>query len=235
MIQWPRPWLTPPSCRQAEGREIGIGKHQEVWGAASERAKECSTAELLVLPSSKHPTLPDGLMWTALGQQGSFICELAEFDRQFVAVVGQSRPNPGGGSIACSSARSWSQIACNVSASALSCRLIGNASSHSAYCVCSSANSATASCQHRARLRWSVGRRVRITGVSAVRAARYRAWRSASVMALLPIDLRSMIPLPIVMSRNDVQAKRPGPGPRPGPLFGALAADAGLPKPAVRR
>ena len=44
-------------------------------------------------------------------------------------------------------------------------------------------SSATVSCQRRARLRWSAGRRVRMTGSPAARAARWRAWRSASVMA----------------------------------------------------
>ena len=45
----------------------------------------------------------------------------------------QSLPNPRGGAIAWSSARSNSQIACNASAVALSCRLLGKASSHAAY------------------------------------------------------------------------------------------------------
>ena len=71
-----------------------------------------------------------------------------------------------------------------------------------------SVSSATASCQRRARLWWvglvrvSVGARVPTTGVPAARVARWRAWRSASVMALSPIDLRGMVPLRSVTSRN---------------------------------
>jgi Transposase zinc-binding domain/Putative transposase len=45
----------------------------------------------------------------------------------------QSRPKPRGGTIAWSSVRSRSQIACNASARALSCRFSGNASSQTAY------------------------------------------------------------------------------------------------------
>lgn len=84
----------------------------------------------------------------------------------------QSRPNPRGGLIAWSSARSRSLIACNASASVLSCWLIGSASSQAAYCACNSVSSATASCQRRPRLRRSAGRRVRITGAPAACAAR---------------------------------------------------------------
>jgi hypothetical protein len=63
-------------------------------------------------------------------------------------------------------------------------------------------SSATVSFQRRARLRWSAGRRVRITGTPEARAARYRAWRSASVMALSPMALAGMDPLRSVTSRN---------------------------------
>ena len=45
----------------------------------------------------------------------------------------QSRPKPRGGTIAWSSVRSRSQIACNASAVALSCRFSGSASSQAAY------------------------------------------------------------------------------------------------------
>ena len=123
----------------------------------------------------QHPSVyepPSSLMWTAPGQQDFFVCQGARFGLYPAAVAGQSRPNPRGGSMAWSSARSWSQIACNALASALSCRLAGSASSQPAYCVCNSPSSATASRHRRARPRWSVGRRVRTTGVSAVRAAR---------------------------------------------------------------
>ena len=85
---------------------------------------------------------------------------------------GQSRPNPRGGSMAFSSSRSKSQMLCSASAVGLSCKLAGKASSHAAYWACNAASSATASCQRRARRRWSAGRRVRITGVPIVRAAR---------------------------------------------------------------
>lgn len=120
------------------------------------------------------------LMWTAEGKQDFLVRRSAEAAPMFVAADvgnpgagdGQSRPNPRGGSIACSSARSKSQITCNASASRPSCRLGGSASSQAAYCACKSASSATASCQRRARPRWSAGRRVRITGASAARAAR---------------------------------------------------------------
>ena len=45
-------------------------------------------------------------------------------------------------------------------------------------------------------------RRVRMTGTPAERAARHRAWRSASVMGFSPIGLRGMAPLRSVTSRN---------------------------------
>jgi hypothetical protein len=63
----------------------------------------------------------------------------------------QSLPNPRGGSAACSSARSRSQIARRSSAVAPSCRLSGGASSQTAYCACNSVHWATASCQRRVR------------------------------------------------------------------------------------
>ncbi len=40
--------------------------------------------------------------------------------------------------------------------------------------------------------RRSIGRRMRIAGAPAARAARWRAWRSASVMALSPMGWRDM-------------------------------------------
>jgi hypothetical protein len=128
----------------------------------------------------------------------------------------QSLPNPRGGSIAWSSARSSSQIACSTAASALSCRLIGSASSQTAYCACASVSSATASCQRRARPRRSVGRRERMTGAAEARAAGWRARRSASVIGLSPIDLPGMVPLRSVTSRNRGRAVRFGIIPRMG-------------------
>ena len=47
--------------------------------------------------------------------------------------AGQSRPKPRGGTMASSSVRSRSQIACNASAVALSCRFSARASSQAAY------------------------------------------------------------------------------------------------------
>src|ERR1035437_7585540 len=82
------------------------------------------------------------LMWTAEGEQDFLVRRSAKAAPMFVAADvgnpgagdGQSRPNPRGGSIACSSARSKSQITCNASASRPSCRLGGSASSQAAYC-----------------------------------------------------------------------------------------------------
>jgi hypothetical protein len=91
---------------------------------------------------------------------------LSAFPRVIVthAVLGhlvvQSRPKPRGGSIACSSPRSRSDIACNASAMALSCKFAGKASSQAAYSACRPTSTAMVSCQRRARLRWSAGRRV---------------------------------------------------------------------------
>ena len=67
---------------------------------------------------------------------------LSAFRRVIVthAVLGhlvvQSRPKPRGGSIACSSPRSRSDIACNASTMALSCKFAGKASSQAAYSAC---------------------------------------------------------------------------------------------------
>jgi hypothetical protein len=79
----------------------------------------------------------------------------------------QSRPKPRGGSIAWSSPRSRSQIACSASAVTLSCRLVGKVCSHAAYSDCRATSVATVSFQRWARLRRSVGRRMRITGIPA--------------------------------------------------------------------
>ena len=57
-----RPEMPSVAVRSAEQQaEVVVlsGEHQEVWGVASERAEECSTAELLVVSSSKHPTFLD--------------------------------------------------------------------------------------------------------------------------------------------------------------------------------
>ena len=47
-----------------------------------------------------------------------------------------------------------------------------------------------------------------VTGAAAARAARWRAWRSASVIGLSPIDLRGMVPLRSVTSRNPQRTGR---------------------------
>src|SRR5664279_2427085 len=53
-------------------------------------------------------------------------------------------------------------------------------------------------------------------GTPAADAARWRAWRSASVMGLSPIDLRGMVPLRSVTSRNPKRSARFGFIPRMG-------------------
>ena len=60
------------------------------------------------------------------------------------------------------------------------------------------------------------GRRMRTTGAPAANAARWRAWRSASVMGLSPIDLRGMVPLRSVTSRNPERTAHRGIIPRMG-------------------
>jgi hypothetical protein len=79
---------------------------------------------------------------------------------------------------------------------ALSRWLSGNASNQAAYSACAATSTASASFQRRIRGRRSAGRRVRITGRPAARAARCRACRSASVMAVLPVDGRGMVSTP---------------------------------------
>ena len=106
---------------------------------------------------------------------------------------GQSLPKPRGGSTARSSERSRSQIASNALAVAPSCRLGGSASSQATHWACTVVNSVTASRQRWMRLRRSVGGRMWMAGLPAVWAARWRAWRSASVIGLSPIGLRGML------------------------------------------
>src|SRR5208337_1514446 len=60
--------------------------------------------------------------------------------------AGQSRPKPHGGTIAWSSVRSSSQIACNASAGALSCRFSVRASSPYPDCRCPRGPSSTTAC-----------------------------------------------------------------------------------------
>src|SRR5450631_3828209 len=89
-----------------------------------------------------------------------------------LASLTQSLPNPRGGSMACRSPMSKSQMACSASAVALCCRLSGKDCSQASHSFCSAANSATASRQRWARLRRLTGRRVPALGVADLVVAR---------------------------------------------------------------
>ena len=65
-------------------------------------------------------------------QKGPLLWRIRNDRAESGRCAGQSRPKPRGGTIAWSSVRSRSQIACNASAVALSCRLSGRASSQAA-------------------------------------------------------------------------------------------------------
>ena len=148
-------WLEAPADRAGRLKvepDLTVPGHPEIFAIGD--------AAIVARPDGR----PVPGIAPAAKQEGAYVAAMIR------ARLGGQKPR--GGATLSSSERSSSQIAWTAAASALSCWLAGSASSQSAYCACSSLSWAMASCQRWARLRWSAGRRVRITGASAARATR---------------------------------------------------------------